>query len=75
MAKKRAARPGKAAASARAARRRRADEIPTDRLTARAMAGDRDASREGAMLRLNIYKRMSVAAPAWVRRFMQSGGV
>ncbi len=37
--------------------------VPDDRFLARLW----DASREGALLQLKIYKRMSVAASAWVR--------
>ncbi len=44
-------------------RKRGARVIPDDRFLARLW----DASREGAMLQLKIYKRMTVAPSAWVR--------
>lgn len=44
-------------------RKRAGRTIPDDRFLGRLW----DASREGAMLQLKIYKRMSVAPSAWVR--------
>lgn len=44
-------------------RKRAGKTIPDDRFLGRLW----DASREGAMLQLKIYKKMSVAASAWVR--------
>lgn len=44
-------------------RKRAGKTIPDDRFLGRLW----DASREGAMLQLKIYKRMSVAPSAWVR--------
>ena len=44
-------------------RKRAGKTLPDDHFLARLW----DASREGAMLQLKIYKKMSVAASAWVR--------